>query len=209
MAQTTSEILGKLIRKRRSIRKFRSDDIDLHDIEKIFDDLRYMPCPTNRHCFRFLGVRNALKIQAMRQEIVTDLEATAQGLEPEDAETFRNYAELFTFFDKAPLVLIGLYRTFVSRLPSGDPKADTLNGLAEIQAFGGAVGALLLELESRGYGACWMTGPVIAENRLIRLLEVEPPWRLGAIIPVGRPRNIPETPKKPDREKIFTMAFDS
>lgn len=209
MAHSASEVLGTLIRKRRSIRKFKSDEIDLHDIEKIFDDLRYMPCPTNRQCFRFLGVKNALKIQAMRQEIVTDLEATAQGLDPEDAEKFRKYAEFFTFFDKAPLVLIGLYRTFVSRLPSGDPKADDLNGLAEMQAFGGAVGALLLELESRGYGGCWMTGPVIAETRIIRLLEVEKPWRLGAIIPVGRPQKIPETPKKPDREKIFSMAFDS
>lgn len=209
MKDDPKTIFSTLVRERRSTRKFSHNSIDIQEITEIFEDIRYMPCPTNRQCFRFLGIRNPLIIQAMRQEIMTEVEAAAQCLDSDEAEKFRKYSEFFTFFDRAPFVIIGLYRNFVSRLPSGDPKADSIQGLAEVQAFGGAVSALLLSLHARNYSACWMTGPLIAENRIRRLLLVEDPWRLGAVIPLGRAVQAAECPKKPSVEKIFTMAFES
>ena len=208
MKTTPKDVLSQLIRERRSCRKFSHNSINVQEITQIFEDIRFMPCPTNRQCFRFLGFKNPLKIQAMRQEIVTEVEAIAQKLDPGDADTFRKYAEFFTFFDKAPYIIVGLYRTFVSRLPSGDSKADSIQGLAEVQAFGGAVTALLLSLHARRYSACWMTGPLIAENRILRLLEVEDPWRLGAVIPVGVSPQPPECPKKPITDKVFSSVFE-
>jgi len=200
------EMLTALLRERRSIRKFRPDPIARDVIQAVIDDVRFMPCPTNRACFRFLLVEDHLKLEAMRQEIITEVEATAAGLAPEDAETFRAYADYFTFFTKAPATLVGLYRTFVSRLPSGGPGSDSIQGLSEIQAFGGAVGALLLSLEARGIGSCWMSGPLIAERRITRILEVEEPWHLGAIIPLGYAEERPACPKKPDLERVFSVC---
>jgi len=207
--ETAKEILKNLIRSRRSVRKFARVPIPENEIREIFENIRYMPSPTNRQCFRFVGLRNPLKIEAMKQEIVTEVELTAQTLDPDDAEKFRKYSDFFTFFEKASFVIVGFYRTFVSRLPSGGPKSDFFQGLAEIQAFGGAVAALLLELEARNFSACWMTGPLIAETRILRLLEIEEPWRLGAVIPVGKIDLRPECPKKPPVEKIFSLVFDS
>ena len=42
-----------------------------------------------------------------------------------------------------------------------------------------------------GYGACWMSAPVVAAEQLERILEVEPPARLVALVPVGRPAQHP------------------
>ena len=209
MKTDPKEVLSELIRERRSSRKFSHNSINIREITEIFEDICFMPCPTNRQCFRFLGIRNPLIIQAMRQEIMTEVEAAAKGLDPDEAEKFRKYSEFFTFFDRAPFVIVGLYRNFVSRLPSGDSKADSIQGLAEVQAFGGAVSALLLSLHARKYSACWMTGPLIAENRIRRLLEVEDPWRLGAVIPVGKAAQPVECPKKPPVERVFSMVFET
>ncbi|HQH22475.1 MAG TPA: nitroreductase family protein, partial [Thermoleophilia bacterium] len=38
-----------------------------------------------------------------------------------------------------------------------------------------------------GYGACWMTAPVLAAPAIERLLGIDPPWRLVAVVPIGRP----------------------
>lgn len=38
-----------------------------------------------------------------------------------------------------------------------------------------------------GYGACWMCAPIVAGERLEELLEVTPPARLVALVPIGRP----------------------
>jgi coenzyme F420-0:L-glutamate ligase/coenzyme F420-1:gamma-L-glutamate ligase len=203
--KTLSGPLSTLIRTRRSVRKFQSGPIDRELIREVFEDVRFMPCPTNRLCFRFILVEDHLRLEAMRQEVVTEVEAAASALAPEDADTFRKYADYFTFFTKAPGTIVGLYRTFVSRLPSGGPGSDSIQGLSEVQAFGGAVGAALLALEARGISACWMTGPLIAERRILRVLEVEDPWRLGAIIPIGLAEERPVCPKKPDLDRIFSL----
>lgn len=200
--------LSTIIRERRSIRRFRPDPVPVSLLHDVFEEIRFMPCPTNRQCFQFVAVEHQLKIQAMKQEIVTEVERMVQKLDTEDGEKFRKYAEFFTFFEKAPLTIVGLYRTFVSRLPSGDPAAESIQGLAEIQAFGGAVSALLLELHARGLGACWMTGPLIAERRILQVLDVENPWRLGAVIPIGYPLEKADCPKKPPREKVFSVLAD-
>ncbi len=38
-----------------------------------------------------------------------------------------------------------------------------------------------------GYGACWMTAPVLAAPAIEKLLGAEPRAHLAAIVPVGRP----------------------
>ncbi|HOY67442.1 MAG TPA: nitroreductase family protein [Candidatus Ozemobacteraceae bacterium] len=187
---------------RRSVRQFRPDPVDPALIRRVLETVRYAPAPTNRHCFRFLAVSDQLLLQSMSQDVSRRIDEIAGRLDGESAAAFRDYSKWFTFFDRAPLVLFGAYRSFASRLPSGE-NDRTLEGLAEIQAFGGAVHALLIGLHAVGLGSCWMSGPLVAENPLERLLDLQKPWRLGAVIPVGWPAVRPKCPKKPSVEDIL------
>ncbi|MEI6727997.1 MAG: nitroreductase family protein, partial [Actinomycetes bacterium] len=51
---------------------------------------------------------------------------------------------------------------------------------AAVQLFCTAAHAL-------GYGACWMTAPVLAAPAIEALLGAEPRAHLAAVVPVGRP----------------------
>ena len=192
-----------LVKQRRSIRRFQHRAFPLELLSEVMEEVRFVPTPTNRQCYRFLGVQNPLLIERMRLEILTRTEEIAGRLDEKSGQSFREYSQWFTFFDNAPVVLVGLFRLFSSRLPVGDPGQPPLEGVAELQAFGGAVQTLLLSLQARGLGSCWMSGPLIAEERLLRLLHIEKPWRLGAIIPVGLPDQPAACPKKPQVSEIF------
>ncbi|MFZ2958174.1 MAG: nitroreductase family protein [Candidatus Ozemobacteraceae bacterium] len=194
----------KLIRERRSVRKFLHEPIDPELIAGAIDDARFSPTPTNRQCYRFIAVSDPIILQAMRQDILARIEEIAVRLSPDTAASFKEYAKWFTFFDQAPVVMFGLYRLFTSRLPDGGESSRRLEGLAELPAFGGAVHALLLALHARGLGSCWMSGPLIADDKLESRLSLESPWRLGAVIPVGKAAQKPPTPRKPDPSAVFS-----
>ncbi len=204
MADELFRSFSELMRQRRSVRQYKHEPVDPAVLESVLESVRFSPTPTNRLCYRFVAVNEPLQLQAMRQAVLTRVEEVAGRLDETTAEEFRRYSRWFTFFDQAPVVLIGLYRVFVSRLPAGDGDDNPIEGLAEIQAFGGAMHACLLGLQAKGLGACWMSGPLLAEERLIQLLRVERPWRLGAVIPVGWPEGGAPMPKKPELGSVLT-----
>jgi len=191
-----------LLEARRSIRQFRPEPVDPAIIARVMETVRFSPTPTNRHCFRFIAVSDSLLLQSMSQDVSRRIDEIARQLDDVSAAAFRDYSKWFTFFDRAPVVLFGTYRSFASRLPTGENNR-TLEGLAEIQAFGGAIHALLMGLHAVGLGSCWMSGPLVAENPLERLLHIEKPWCLGAVIPVGWPSTKPPCPKKPALEDVL------
>jgi len=193
---------SELLEARRSVRQFRPDPVDPAIIARVMDAVRFSPTPTNRYCFKFIAVSDRLLLQSMSQDVSRRIDDIVRQLDDRPAATFRDYSKRFTFFDHAPVVLFGAYRSFESRLPTGENNR-ALEGLAEIQAFGGAVHALLLGLHAVGLGCCWMSGPLVAENPLERLLRIETPWHLGAVIPVGWPAATPPCPKKPAIEDVL------
>lgn len=203
MANALQNDFSTLVRQRRSVRRFKVEPVDPQLIQEAMEDVRFSPTPTNRQCYRFLGLSDPLLLKVLRQDVLDRIGQISKGLDDDAARSFKEYANWFTFFDQAPMVLFGLYRQFASRLPSGD-SGRQLDGLAESQAFGGALHALLLALQARGLSSCWMSGPLIAAEQLEARLKIDPPWRLGAVIPVGHPEGTVNCPKKPDRDAIFS-----
>ncbi len=59
-----------------------------------------------------------------------------------------------------------------------------------------ALTQLLLAAHALGLGACWMTGPLVAEERLACALQVPDGWRISALVPVGYPAEAPEPPPR-------------
>ncbi|RCK81579.1 MAG: nitroreductase [Candidatus Ozemobacter sibiricus] len=204
MDPTTFSAFRDLVTSRRSVRRFAPKAVDPALITAVMEAIRFSPSPTNRMCFRFVGVTDPLLLQSMKNDVMLQVEEVSKTLDREAAETFREYARWFSFFDQAPLAIVGLFRVFASRLPGGTGTEPSIEGLAEVQAFGGAVHALMLGLHAQGLGSCWMSGPLIAESQIERLLHVERPWRVGAVIPVGWPEKMPAVPRKPELGTFFS-----
>lgn len=75
----------------------------------------------------------------------------------------------------------------------------------DLQSVGAAIQNLALAAYARGYGVCWMTAPMLARDELEKILEVQQPWQLAALIPMGVPA---ETPKpRPRRAAAEVLTF--
>jgi len=73
-----------------------------------------------------------------------------------------------------------------------------------VQSVAAAIENLLLTACDLGYGSCWLRVPYYAKDHVEEFLEVEKPWEMLALIPVGIPDQNPLRPSRKPVEKILT-----
>jgi len=187
--------LIEAMKKRRSIRKFKSDKIPKKDIYDIIQAASLAPSAHNKQMWRFIAISNQEILKGMEKAIVSEIEELNNWPELKEirfkVKGLRAYS---TFFVKAPLVfaiLVKPYHSIVDEVLKLDglkkEQADLLQSYVEIQSVAAAVENLLLAATEKGYGTCWMCGPLIATSALEKILQIEEPWKLMALVPLGIP----------------------
>jgi nitroreductase len=195
------ETLLRLARDRRSVRRFRADAVPEPVVDQLLEVARWAPSASNRQAHRFLLVTARPTIAAMAEAVRAATTRLAESLRADLAEQAMPYLSNFTHFAGAPLVCVPIYRSGFDlrralapdapgELPGSKPVIDAL---ASVSA---AIMNLLLAAHSLGIGACWMTGPLIAEEALTPLLDVPRGWNIAALIPLGYPAEEPEPPRR-------------
>jgi len=195
---------------RRSIRKFTGDPVPREDIVKIFEAAGLAPSAGNQQMWQFIAVTNRSVVEAMRQAVLDKVDEMltwpeVAGLTPR-IKAVKNYA---SFFADAPVAIAGLTKPYdnpidVMVLPKHGlsyQEIHDLRGDPGTQSFGAAMENLILAAYALGYGTCWLTGPLYARVELEKILGVEPPWRLAAVVALGVPAEQPSArPRKPASE---------
>jgi len=194
----TDEFLD-VLRSRRSVRSFLSDPVPQSDIEKIITAAAWAPSGTNKQNWGFiLAVSEGVR-KAMKDAVAAALAEAAGRVSLADAKNvFNAYAANFTFFVDAPVVVAVVKMPYES-ITQKIMKRYDIKGTkttADVQGPSAAVQNLLLAAHSMGYGACWMTGPLIAKEKLELVLGISPPDELMALVPVGRPALMPDAPPR-------------
>lgn len=187
--------LIEAIKKRRSIRKFKSDEIPKEDIYEIIRVATLAPSAHNKQMWRFIAISNKEVLKEMKRGIVKEIEEISSWPEVKEAETkIKGMRAYSTFFVKAPLVfavLVKPYHSMVDELLKLEGlkkgQVELLHSHVEIQSVAAAVENLLLAATEKGYGTCWMCGPLIAAPALEKILQVEKPWKLMALVTMGIP----------------------
>ena len=181
---------------RRSVRQFAPAMPPRELIVRAIEGATFAPSGMNKQPWRFVIVTNdAIKtemVARVSREIETILTLLA-GDEYADkvAEYLRNYA---TLFRTAPVVINVLYREYGqviasllerSNLHYADNQEEAAN--PAMQSVSAAIQNLQLAAQALGLATCWMTAPLFARKQLHELLDVESPWQLAAVIPMGYP----------------------
>jgi len=206
--------LQEAIEGRRSIRRYTDEDVPNEDIVKMVRAAGLAPSAGNQQMWHFLAVKNKGIIQQMKEAVLRTVDEMLTWPEAENyvsaIRALRSYA---TFFADAPLVIAVLTKPYAAIL---DNELLPLRGLSfeEIyrlrgdpahQSVGAAIQNLLLTAHSLGYGTCWMTGPLYANEALRRILNITGDWDLTAIIPVGRPAEHPRPRPRRPVDEILTI----
>lgn len=186
---TDYEILKNICQRRKSNRKFFNREISKDDIDKIIAVAESSPYAS--------GLKNwdiqVITDVDMIKQIAHGVREKVKDWEPEIRDDFRehfvNYARNFTFFEDAPVLFILNFRVspVMAHMFGSNIKNDILTWERDnfTKSISCVAMLILLAAESLGLGACYMTGPLIAQDKIKPLLKTKPGREIGALIPVG------------------------
>lgn len=180
------------------MRAFTREPVSDGDLRDILEAATRAPSGGNRQAWRFVVVRNRDIITRAAHAVSAGIERlgeTHPGLDDGPLEALKKRHRRFSlFFAEAPVVIFAFCdpssSVTAAMLESeglSRAEAERESGHVEVQSVAAAVENLLLAAHSLGYGACWMNPPHFARRDLSGLLGVGEPYRLTAIVPLGRP----------------------
>ncbi len=111
----------------------------------------------------------------------------------------------YTFFEHAPAVIAVFMESYdagtdrlLARMGFAADEVKRLRPLPGLQSVAAAIQNMLLAIHALGYGSCWMTGPLVAQEAFEKILGFGKEKFIAALLPVGVPdENPPVRNRKP------------
>jgi nitroreductase len=186
--------LRDAIEQRASAWEFTQEPVRLEDLRTMVELAGRAPSVNNAQPWRYVAVINPSLKQAMVQAVQRKLDEILRSpVDDREGEMFGKLRTYCCVFDHAPAVLAVLTRTYeglvdwaLSRSKMRLQDVQAMRGHPDVVALGASIQNLLLAATDLGYSSCWMTGPLVARDELQSILEVQPPWNLGALVAIGR-----------------------
>jgi nitroreductase len=186
---------------RHSVRRFTSDPVPRGDVREMVRLATLAANAGNAQPWRFVAVDDVRVLADLRRAVDERIDEIARWPEVEAAglagETGRLHG-YSSFFADAPLSIAVCalpYESLADRLLAlrgvSREERDRLRARPDLQSVGAAVQLLITAAHAMGYGACWLSAPVIAAPRLEELLGIEEPAHVVAIVAVGVPASPP------------------
>lgn len=197
MSATALSEIGRLVRGRRSVRRFGANPVPAAaDLEALLELATWAPSAHNRQPWRFVVLRQPDAKSRLAQRMGDRLRAdrAADGADPADidADARRSYLRL----TEAPaLVLVCLDLAEMDRYP--DSRRAQAERAMAVQSAAMAGQNLMLAAHAAGWGSCWMCAPLFAPEEVRSALDLPEAWEPQGAIVLGAP--IGETPPRPRR----------
>ena len=196
----------EIIAKRRSIRKFKPDDIPKDKIDYLLKVARTAPSRTNVQPWRFIVVRDKkvkeeLSVAAYNQKIISD--APVAVVIYGDMACWNTVPERTT-----ELVSQACFGNDVKEAADKVLVGWPQHELAVTTAKNATIAATMFMLAAVncGLGTCWVK--LIDDSKVDKVLNVPPSYIPVGIFPLGYPDESPKPrPRLPLRSQVFSNRF--
>lgn len=213
MTSESQMSFSEAVEGRRSVRRYRPDPVPRAHVEHMVTLAARAASAGNAQMWRFIAVQDNTVLQEMKRAVDERLDEMAAwpelAAERKAIKAVRAYA---TFFSQAPLCFAVLGMPYSSRTDLllserglSLEERDRLRQRPDLQSVGAAVQLLITAAYTMGYGSCWMSAPVLAAEGLEKVLGVEPPAQLVALVPVGRPAGSPRRSGRLPLDEILSF----
>ena len=193
-AEWQVEDFFKIIKSRRSVRKFKSTPIPEEHITKILDAARSAPTSGNQQPWKFIVIQDVAKIHELKQECISkSLSAFKKRKKPDETELEAQSKKVEDYFGgllAAPVHIVVLTDN-KSKWPSYNEKDGAL-----------AAGYLILAARALGYGSVFITDSVSLEITK-KVCNIPDQYTRICFIPIGVPESWPETPQKKELQEFI------
>jgi nitroreductase len=199
--------------KRSSVRNFMDEKIPVEKLKEMVRIAAMAPCISGKETWKFVAITNKELIKKMANVVKSKYEEILPKDDERLTENIKHTVEMFSsVFVKAPAVIAVLaepYTAIIDKVLSETSftheEINKMRNHPDIQTIGAAIQNLLLSAVDLGYGACWLTGPMVAKEELSKLIGVKEPFSLIAFVAVGKPdKEVAPRIKKPVDE-IFEV----
>ncbi len=207
--------LEKLMKGRRSIRKWKRDEVPDELLKKAVELATWAPNGGNYQGWRFIIVKNKKVIEEMANALQSVIDKIASWPETMSwKEDIQRYQKNVSFFRDAPVcigVFTGEYQSVMDKVlaarESFDHEAKEILGFRRsaptaLQSTAAAVATMLLVFHHMGLGAVWLGAPLHAKRAIEKILDVSPNLSLVCLVAVGYPDESPKKDRKPAEEVL-------
>ena len=205
-----TEALEELVKGRRSVRKWRKQDIPDDLVKKAIELATWAPNGGNYQGWHFRILKNKSVIVKMADAVQSAADKIASWPEaaqwPDDIKRYQKNA---SFFRDAPVciaVFTSEYQSAMDKVlvarESFDSEAKKIvvfrrSAPTGIQSTAAAVTTMLLAFHQMGLGTVWMAGPLIAKKEIEILSKVPANLSFVCLVAVGYPDESPRKDRKP------------
>lgn len=193
--------LKQAIESRTSIRAYKKQPVPLEDLKEMVRMASLAPSVANFQPWKFVIITNKDLLGDMARQVAVHLEDIPAN-ESRAAKNVKSQVEWFaTFFQDAPALIAVAMESYESVLEKGVAIShDEINrkrNFPDIQSAGACIQNMLLTAVNMNYGACWLSAPMMAKDKLEKMMELDEKFNLIAFVAVGIPEKVPA--KKPAR----------
>jgi len=204
------------IKGRTSIRRFKDQPVPDEDVRKILDAGRLAPSANNSQPWSFLVIRDRAVLARMAEAVRQQVDRMIPHAEDEkQAQRLAAYkTNYYTFFEKAPVVIAVFMEAYdvssnrlLAKMGYSDEDIQRLRPNPGLQSVAAAIEHILLAAHALGYGSCWMTGPLVAQEGFEKILNYGKEKCIAAFLPVGVPVETPSArPRRPLDEIMRSLG---
>jgi nitroreductase len=199
--------LKAAIESRASVRQFLPDAIDVNHIKEMVRLASLAPSVNNYQPWQFIAITNKEFLTKMATEVRGKILALPDN-DSRFSANVKNQVEFFaTFFEQAPALIAICLESYETVLEKGvtlsHDEINQMRNSPDLQSTGACIQNLLLAAVDMGYGACWMSAPMVASNKLEEMLNINTSTKLISFVAVGRPLK----PVKPREKKPIEDIF--
>ncbi|NWJ50057.1 MAG: nitroreductase family protein [Bacteroidetes bacterium] len=202
--------LKQVIEKRMSIRSFTNEEVNESDLKEMVRRAGLAPTLNNSQPWKFIAITNKSKLKEMAELVISKLSDLPLRLDEIGQKRQLTKVEWYsTFFENAPSLIALIMKPHETDLDKSVNLSHDdiiqLRNYPDLQSAGASIQNILLSAVDLGYGACWLSGPMIAKEELQTYLNIESPWHLIAFVAIGKPFGYPNRPSKKSIDEIFTI----
>ncbi|MBC7333800.1 MAG: nitroreductase family protein [Actinobacteria bacterium] len=153
-------LVFEIIKKRRSVRKFKNIPVEDEKILKLIEAARLAPSATNRQPWRFIVVKS--------KELLLEISSSALGI-------------INTWAKSAPLLIVccAVKKSLLTHY-MGERLSRIPYHIMDVAI---AAEHIVLEAEELGLSSCWIGW--FSEKKIRKILDIPPGWKIVAILAVG------------------------
>jgi len=201
--------LKEAIEIRTSIRNFTEEKVPVEDLKELVRRAGLAPSVNNYQPWKFYAVTNKNILSKMAVKVANKIKELPTN-KSIASDNVKSQVEWFaTFFENAPAVIAMSMEDYESILEKGvelsHDQINKLRNFPDLQSAGAAIQNMLLSAVDMGYGACWLSAPMMAKESLEEILEIKGKHHLIAFIAIGKSARDLKPKSKKSLEEIFKL----